>query len=44
MANTMLHTKAEVLRENINTEQGVIDAVVGSSNVLDRIRAGSELA
>src|SRR3990172_2150131 len=37
MANTMLHTKAEVLRENINTEQGVIDAVVGSSNVLDRM-------
>lgn len=37
MANKMLHTKAEVTRENISLEEGVIDAVVGSTNVLDRM-------
>ena len=33
----MLHTKAEVLREGIKVEEGVVDAVVGSTNVLDRM-------
>ena len=35
--NKMLHTKAEVLRENIKVEEGVIDAVIGSTNVIDRM-------
>ena len=33
----MLHTKAEVVRDNLKEEQGVIDAVVGSTNVIDRM-------
>jgi len=38
MAETkMLHTKAEVVSKGIQADEGIIDAVVGSSNVLDRI-------
>jgi len=38
MAETkMLHTKAEVVSKGIKADEGVIDAIVGSSNVLDRI-------
>jgi HK97 family phage prohead protease len=33
----MLHTKALVVKENISEQNGVIDAVVGSTNVLDRM-------
>ena len=33
----MLHTKAEVIRQDAIVEDGVIDAVVGSTNVLDRM-------
>lgn len=36
MPKKMLHTKALVLKENINLEKGTIDAVVGSTNVIDR--------
>lgn len=37
MANKLLHIKAEVLRENLKVEEGVVDAVVGSTSVLDRM-------
>lgn len=33
----MLHTKAEVVRQDVQVEEGVINAVVGSTNVLDRM-------
>jgi len=33
----MLHTKAEVLKENISVDEGVVDAVVGSTSVIDRM-------
>lgn len=35
--NKMLHTKAEVVKQNVQKDEGVIDAVVGSTNVLDRM-------
>lgn len=40
MAKNLLHTKAEVVRDHLTepaVEEGVIDAVVGSTNVLDRM-------
>jgi len=37
MSKNILHTKAEVLRKNIQPEEGVIDAIVGSTSVLDRM-------
>jgi HK97 family phage prohead protease len=37
MTDTMLHTKAEVLRESTKVEEGVIDAVVGSTSIIDRM-------
>ena len=37
MEKTMLHTKAIVTKEDVTTEEGVINAVVGSTNVLDRM-------
>lgn len=37
MAKQMLHTKALVVKENIVEQTGVIDAIVGSTNVLDRM-------
>lgn len=33
----MLHTKAEVLKDSTKVEEGVIDAVVGSTNIIDRM-------
>lgn len=37
MAKKVLHTKAEVVRDHIDGDQGVIDAVVGSTEVVDRM-------
>jgi len=37
MAKKMLHTKAEVLKAGIKAEEGILEAVVGSTNVLDRM-------
>ena len=38
MADTkMLHTKAEVVGKGIEADEGVINAIVGSSSVLDRL-------
>ncbi len=37
MGKQMLHTKALVVKENISEQTGVIDAVVGSTNVTDRM-------
>jgi HK97 family phage prohead protease len=37
MAVKTLHTKAEVVRKGIDADKGVIPAVVGSTNVLDRM-------
>lgn len=37
MTDTMLHTKAEVLRDSTKVEEGVIDAVVGSTSIIDRM-------
>jgi len=36
MADKMLHTKAEVISGKIKESDGILDAVVGSSDVLDR--------
>lgn len=33
----MLHTKALVVKENISVEDGIIDAIVGSTAVIDRM-------
>ena len=33
----MLHTKALLQKENVDAENGVIDAIVGSTNVTDRM-------
>jgi HK97 family phage prohead protease len=33
----MLHTKAEVVRGKVSPEEGVVEAIVGSSGVLDRM-------
>jgi len=38
MAKTkILHTKAEIVSKKIKADEGIVDAIVGSSNVLDRI-------
>lgn len=37
MAKKMLHTKAEVLKEGIKADEGILEAVVGSTGVLDRM-------
>src|SRR3972149_3936899 len=37
MTDTMLHTKAEVLRDSTKVEEGVINAVVGSTSIIDRM-------
>ena len=37
MSKKMLHTKAIVQKENVNLEKGTIDAVVGSTAVIDRM-------